>query len=162
MNLWQDFCILTVGYTKSYHSEKSLKAVNNTPATEIWRLLTCQKCLMICKPYYWDKQHANISPLVLMTDWLMAMHCSQKMTFHFLSVFSVHTSIWDMFKKNMKNIFFEMYLRRLKESQKRHLFWDVFETSYRRRKKTSFLRCIWDVLQASQKRHLFWDVFETS
>ena len=35
----QDFCILTVVYTKSYHSEKALKTVNNTPTTEIWRLL---------------------------------------------------------------------------------------------------------------------------
>ena len=33
--LGQDFCILIAGYTKSYHSEKSLKAVNNTPTTEI-------------------------------------------------------------------------------------------------------------------------------
>ena len=35
MKLRQDFCILTAGYTKSYHSTKLLKAVNNTPATEI-------------------------------------------------------------------------------------------------------------------------------
>ena len=35
MKLRQDFYILTAGYTKSYHSKKSLKAVNNTPATEI-------------------------------------------------------------------------------------------------------------------------------
>ena len=27
-------------------------------------------------------------------------------------------------------------------------------------KKTSFLRCIWDVLKTSQKRHLFWDISE--
>ena len=37
--LRQDFCILIAGYTKSYHSEKSLKAVNNTPTTYIRRLL---------------------------------------------------------------------------------------------------------------------------
>ena len=54
--------ISTAGYTKSYHSQKSLKAVNNTPSPEIWRLLTCQNCQMICKPYCWDKQHANMSP----------------------------------------------------------------------------------------------------
>ena len=29
-------------------------------------------------------------------------------------------------------------------------------------KKTSFLRCIWDVLKTSQKRRLFWDVSERS
>ena len=93
MKLRQDFCILTAGYTKSYHSEKSLKAVNYTPATEIWQLLTCRNCQMICKPYHWDKQHANISPLILMTDWWKVTHSSQKTTFHFLSVFNVHTSI---------------------------------------------------------------------
>ena len=53
---------LTAGYTKSYYLKKSLKSVNNTPAPEIWRLLTCQNCQMICKPYCWDKQHTNMSP----------------------------------------------------------------------------------------------------
>ena len=57
---------------------------------------------------------------------------------------------WDMFetpeRRHLKNIFSEMYLRRLKELTK----------------KTSFLRRIWDVLKRSQKRHLFLDVFETS
>ena len=101
----RDFCILKAGYTKSYNSEKLPKAVNNTPATEIWRLLTCQNCQMICKLYYWVKQHANISPLILMTDWLMAMHCSQKTTCH----------SWVI----------------LKMSQKRCLFWDVSEKSLR-------------------------------
>ena len=62
MKLWQDFCILTAGYTKSYYLKKLLKAVNNTPAPEMWRLLTCQNCQMICKPYCWDKQHTNMSP----------------------------------------------------------------------------------------------------
>ena len=32
VKLRQDFCILTAYYTKSYYSEKPLKAVNNTPA----------------------------------------------------------------------------------------------------------------------------------
>ena len=41
-----------------------------------------------------------------------------------------------------KDVFFEMFLRRLKDVTK----------------KTSFLRCIWDVLKTSQKSHLFWDV----
>ena len=53
---------------------------------------------------------------------------------------------WDVLKTSQKNIFFEMYLRRLKDVTK----------------KTSFLRCIWDLLKTSQKRHIFWDVFETS
>ena len=38
--LRQDFLILTAGYTKYYHSKKSLKTVNDTSATETWRLLT--------------------------------------------------------------------------------------------------------------------------
>ena len=41
-----------------------------------------------CKPCYWNKEHASINPLMLMTDWLMAMECSQKATIHFLSVFT--------------------------------------------------------------------------
>ena len=68
------FLAVTAGYTKSYYSKNSLKAVINTPATEIWRFLTCQNCQMICGLYYWDKKHAMISPLIVMTDWLMAMH----------------------------------------------------------------------------------------
>ena len=68
------FPVVTAGYTKSYYSKNSLKAVINTPATEIWRFLTCQNCQMICGLYYWDKKHAMISPLIVMTDWLMAMH----------------------------------------------------------------------------------------
>ena len=84
------FQAVTAGYTKFYHSEKLRNAVNNTPATEICRLLTCQNCncQMLCRPYHWCKQHANISPLILITDWLMAIHCSQKTTSHFLSVFN--------------------------------------------------------------------------
>ena len=45
-------------------------------------------------------------------------------------------------RRHGKDIFFEIYSRRLK---------DVTQ-------KTSFLRCFWDVLRASQKSHLFWDV----
>ena len=45
-----------------------------------------------------------------------------------------------------KDIFSEIYLRRLK---------DVIQ-------KTCFLGCIWDVLKTSQKSHLFWDVSERS
>ena len=47
-------------------------------------------------------------------------------------------------RRHGKDIFFEICSRRLK---------DVTQ-------KTSFLRCIWDVLKTSQKRHLFWDVSE--
>ena len=93
MKLWQYFCILTAGYKKSYHSEKSLKGVISTPVTKIWRLLTRENWQMICKPYDWDKQHQNISPLTHIADWLMAMRCSHKTSFHFLSVSNVHISI---------------------------------------------------------------------
>ena len=87
------FQAVAVGYTKSYHSERSLKAANNTPSTGILRLSTWQNYQMICRPYYWDKQHVNISSLILMAAWLMAMYRFQKMTFHFLSVFNGPTSI---------------------------------------------------------------------
>ena len=48
---------------------------------------------------------------------------------------------WDVLKTS-HNIFFEMFLRRLKDVTK----------------KTSFLRRIWAVLKTSQKKYLFWDV----
>ena len=62
------FQAMTAGYTKAHHSEKSLKVVINTLAIGIWRFLTCQNCQMICMPYYWDKQHANITPLIVLAD----------------------------------------------------------------------------------------------
>ena len=171
------FQTVTASYTKSDNSKKSLKAINNTPATEIWQLLTFQNCQMMCRPYYRDKQHANISLLILMTDWLMVMHCSQKTTFYFLSVFyspisnlSTQNHLCSIFLSS--HIYFqEILLRRISEFTYRNLFWDICETSWRRQmkniffeiylgrlkdvtKKTSFLRCIWDVLKTSQKRHL--------
>ena len=135
MKLRQDFCILTAVYTKSYHSEKSLKAVNNTPATEIWQLLTCENYQTICVPYYWDKQHANINPLILMTDWLIPMHSSQKTTFQFLNVFNVHTSIL-----SAKTIFM-------------WYFWIVPNT---------FNIYFWEGSRWSQNKHLFLNMFETA
>ena len=76
------FWTVAVGYAKSYQSAKSLKVVNNW----LWRSLISQNFQMICRSYFLDKQHANISPLILKT-WLIAMHCSQK-KFHFLSAFN--------------------------------------------------------------------------
>ena len=53
-----------------------------------------------------------------------------------------------------------MYLRRLKDVTKKTSFlrciWDVLKTS----QKDIFLTCIWGVLKTSQKRHLVWDIFE--
>ena len=74
---------------------------------------------------------------------------------------------WDVFETSYrghkKDIFFEMYLRHLKDVSTKTSFlrciWDVLKRS---QKKTSFFRCIWDVLKASQKRRLFWDVSERS
>ena len=108
--------------------------------------------------------------------WLIYMHCSQK-AFHFLSVSNRPTSIlsdivitlrkshqiilWVIFEKpkilardvfersqrrREKDICFEMCLRRLKDDTK----------------KTSFLRCYWDILKTSQKSYLFWDVSKRS
>ena len=126
--------------------EKSLKAVNNTPATEIWRLLICQNCQMICR------QHPNISPLILMTDLLVAMHCSQKTTFHFLSICKSPTSIlsaWNHFCGiflNSHKYIQDIFLRRIR---------DVTE-------QTSFLRYVLDALETLHEKHHYWDVFETS
>ena len=80
----QDFSISVSDseFTKFYHSEKSLKAVDNTLFTEISRLVTCQNWHIFCRPYFWDKQHADISQLILMIGWLMAVHCYQKTRFH--------------------------------------------------------------------------------
>ena len=81
--------ILTAGYTKSYYLKKSLKAVNNTPAPEIWRLLTCQNCQMICKPYCWDKQHTNMSPNERLINGYALLLENDVST----SAFNAHTSI---------------------------------------------------------------------
>ena len=96
---------VTVGYTKSYHSEK----------------LACQNCQMICRPYYWDKQYGNISPLILMIDWLMVMHCSQETKFHFLSVVNGPTStlsarshFWGIFL-NCHEYFQEIFLGHIRD-----------------------------------------------
>ena len=129
------FQVVTTGCTQTYHSQKPLKVVNNTPATEVWQLLACQNCQTICRPYYWDKQHVNISPLILMTGWLMAMHCSQKTKFHFLNVFDSPTSFYQH-----KTIFL-VY------------FWIVANT---------FKRYFWDVSETSQNSHIFYNMFETS
>ena len=147
------FQAVAAGYTKSYHSEKLLKAVNNTHVTEIWRLLTCQNFQMICRPCYLDKQHANISLLIFMVDWLMAMHCSKKATFHFLSVIYGPTSIL-----SDRNRFCGMFLNSHK------YFQDIFLRRFRDvREETSFLRDVWDALKMPhEKKHLFWDVSETS
>ena len=157
MKLWQDFCILTAGYTKSCHFKKSLKAVKNT----------CQNCQMICKPYCWDKQHTNMSShdrlvngyaLLPENDvWFFWVFLTLTHRFYqhetiFVWYFWIVTNtfkgyIFETYQRRQRiNIFFEICLRRLKD-----VTW-----------KTSFLRCIWDVLEASQKRHLFWNIFETS
>ena len=93
---------------------------------------------MICKPYYWDKQHVNISPLVLMTDWLMAMHCSQKTAFHFLNVVNVHTPILSA-RNYFCGIFFDSH----------KCFQDIFLRRIRELKKTSLLRCFGEVFEMS-------------
>ena len=149
---------VTKGCTKSYHSEKSLKTVYNTAATENWRLLTCQNCHMICRLYYGDKQHENISPLTLITDWLVAMHCSQKTTFHFLSVFNgshlfyQHKTVFAGYFWKFTNSFKRCFWDVSEASQNKHLFSDIFETQDVTW-KTSILRSIWEVLKTSQKRH---------
>ena len=111
---------------------------------------------------------SNMQKWAHMTDWLMAMHCCQKTTFQFLSVFNADASIF-----SARNHFCVIFL--IVTNTFKIYFWDISDTSrnkhlfqirLRRLKdvtwKTSFLRWIWDVLKTSQKRHLSWDVFETS
>ena len=125
------FQSMTAGYTKSHHLEKSLKAINNILATEIWRLLTCQNCQMICKPYYWDKQHASTSLLILMTDWLMAIHCSRFIWVFLMEPhqFYQHETIFLGYFWIVTNNF-KIYFWNVSETLLiRHHFWDTFETS---------------------------------
>ena len=97
--------------------------------------------------------------------WLISLHGSHK-AFHFLSVSDSPTSILsDNYPTEItRNHLRVTYFRKTKNtcercfwgvsetSRKRHLFWDIFETSYEiflRRlkdvtKKTSFLRCFWE------------------
>ena len=121
-------CCISVSYSRLYKVlsfEKISKSSIQYTCYWDWRLLTCQNGQMICRPYYWDKQHANIRPLILMTDWLMAMRCSQKTTFYFSSVFNGPTSIL-----SIQNHFYGIFLNSHKYLQEiRHLFWDTFETS---------------------------------
>ena len=78
-------------------------------------------------------------------DWLMGMHCSQKTTFHFLSVltsthlFYQHETIFVGYFWLVTNAL-KIYFSDVSEtSQDKHLFWDVFETS--------LLRCFRDVFE---------------
>ena len=113
------FQAVTAGYTKSYHSEKALKVVNNTPAAEI-----SQNCQMICNPYYWDKQHANISPLI--NDYALLPENVSFFEFltapHFVRYFNNST---DITRKHFREIFLNSH----------KCFQDIF------------LRCIRDVAQ---------------
>ena len=89
--------------------------------------------------------------------WLLSMLCSQKM-FHFLSVSDGPVSILPNMPITLRKRFFRMVF------SKSHKY--LREISYRRHRdvmeKTSFLRCIWDVLKTSQKRSIFWDVSRRS
>ena len=70
---------------------------------------------MICSSYYCNKQHVNISPLIRMTGWLMAIYCSQKTTFDFLSVFNDTTSIYQHETIFVGYFWMEIWLRHLKD-----------------------------------------------
>ena len=89
--------------------------------------------------------------------WLLSMLCSQKM-FHFLSVSDGPVSILPNMPITLRKRFFRMVF------SKSHKY--LREIFYRRHRdvmeKTSFLRCIWDVLKTSQKRSIFWDVSRRS
>ena len=164
MKTWQHFCILTAGFTKSCHSKRSLKAVNNTPAPQIWRFVTCQNCQMICKPYCWDKQHANMSPHDrLNNDYALLPENSISFLWVFLTPthrFYQHETIFVWYCWIVTNTFKEYIFQTYQRRQRINFF----EICLRRLKdvtwKTSFFSCI--CLKMSQKKHLFRDVFETS
>ena len=131
---WQNFCILTAGFTKSCHSKRSLKAVNNTPAPQIWRFVTCQNCQMICKPYCWDKQHANMSPhdrLINSYALLPENNVSFFFFFFFLSVFNAHTSILSsrnhfcMIFLNSHKYFQDIFLRHVRDVTEETSFFEI-------------------------------------
>ena len=124
--------ILTAGYTRSYYLKKSLKAVNNTPAPEIWRLLKCQNCQMICKPYCWDKQHANMSPHDrLNNDYALLPENSISFLWVFLTPthrFYQHETIFVWYFWIVANTF-KIYFWDISEtSENKYPFWDMFET----------------------------------
>ena len=110
--------------------KKSLKVVNSTLTIGFWRSLTCQN------------SHVDICPLGRL-DWLISMQCSHK-TFHFLSVSDGPTSILSdivITLRKSHEIIFVTYFWKTKNtcercfwdvsetSRKRHLFWDMPETS---------------------------------
>ena len=124
--------------------KKSLKVVNNTPTTGIWRSLTCQNF------------HADISSLILMTD-LINISALLPENFSFLQCFICFIKYCNNPAEITQNHFCGLFLKNQKCLR------EIFLRSLREvAKKRSFLRYAWDVLKTSRKRHLLWDVFETS
>ena len=120
--------------TDTYHLEISLKAVNHTPTPEIRWLLTCQNCQMICKPYCWDKQHANMSPhdrLINSYALLPENNVSFFFVFFFLSVFNAHTSILSsrnlfcMIFLNSHKYFQDIFLRHIRDVTEETSFFEI-------------------------------------
>ena len=139
--------IVTTGYKVicSFISQnKLLEVVNNTLTIGFWRSLTCQISHVDINPF----GRLNIYALLPQNDSFFEYFWRSRICF--IRYCNNPTEITrkhfcDVYSKNQKYLR-EMFLRRLRE---------VTE-------KTSFLRCIWDVLKTSQKRHLFWDVSERS
>ena len=88
------------------------------------------------------------SPTSILSDIVMTLRKSHEIIFVWRIFEKPKILARDVFetsqRRHGKDIFFEMYLRRLKDVTK----------------KTSFLRYFWDVLKTPKKRHLFWDVSE--
>ena len=122
--------------TDTYHLEISLKAVNHTPTPEIRWLLTCQNCQMICKPYCWDKQHANMSPHDRLIN-SYALLPENNVSFFFVFFFWVFLTPTHRFYHH--ETFFVWYFWIVTNTFKIY-FWDISETS---QKKHLFLRYVW-------------------
>ena len=86
------------------------------------------------------------SPTSILSDVVMTLRKSHEIIFVWCIFEKLKILARDEFetsqRRHGKDIFFEMFLRRLKDVTK----------------KTSFLRRIWAVLKTSPKKYLFWDV----
>ena len=105
--------------------------IDNTPAPEIWRSLTCQNCQMICKQCCWDKQHANMSPRDRPIKSYALLQEND------VSFFSVILTLTHRFYQH-ETIFVRYFL----------IVTNTFKIYF------------WDILELSENKHLFWDMSE--
>ena len=81
-----------ISWNCSILRSEPLKKVNNTPTIRLWQWLTCQNCQMFCRPYYWHKHQANISPLTLTMQF-------SRTSLYFLSALTVPDVFYQVFQQ---------------------------------------------------------------